>query len=65
MIKNKGKFHPGTRFRGNVNGAEFEVVRIEGKNAIIKDLKTQKLHFYGINALEHCNVEITGWRMKT
>lgn len=27
--ENAWKFHPGTRFRGNVNGVEMEIVRIE------------------------------------
>lgn len=60
--ENARKFHPGTRFRGNVNGAEMEVVRIEGTNAIIKDLKTGRVFTYGLRALEHCDVEVTGWR---
>lgn len=63
--ENVGKFHPGTRFRGNVNGAEMEVVRIEDKNAIIKDLQTGRVFTYGLQALEHCDVEVTGWRMKS
>ena len=58
----RGKFRPGTQFRGNVNGAEMEVVRIEGGNAIIKDLKTGRESIYGLRALEHCDVEVTGWR---
>ena len=63
--ENAGKFHPRTRFRGNVNGAEMEVVRIEDKNAIIKDLQTGKVFSYGLKALEHCDVEVTGWQMKS
>lgn len=66
--ENAGKFHPGTRFRGNVNGAEMEVVRIEGerhKNAIIKDLKTGRVFSYGLQDLEHCDVEVTGWQLKS
>jgi hypothetical protein len=59
---NKGKFHPGTRFRGNVNNAEFEVMRIEnGTTAIIKDVKTGRTHAYGLRALEMCNLEVTGY----
>lgn len=62
ITENIGKFHPGTRFRGNVNGAEFEIVRIESNNtAIIKCLKTGQIIHYGLQALEHCDVEITGW----
>ena len=63
--ENIGKFHPGTRFRGNVNGAEMEVVGIEDKNAVIKDLQTGRVFSYGLQALEHCDVEVTGWRMKS
>ena len=63
--ENTGKFHPGTRFRGNVNGAEMEVVRIEDKNAIIKDLQTGRTFTYGVQALEKCDLEVTGWRMRT
>lgn len=62
--ENAGKFHPGTRFRGNVNGAEMEVVRIEDKNAIIKVLQTGRVFSYGLQALERCDLEVTGWRMK-
>lgn len=64
MTPNTGKFHPGTRFRGNVNGKEMEVVRIEGQNAIIKDLQSGRESIYGLKALEHCDVEVTGWRPK-
>lgn len=60
--ENVGKFHRGTKFRGNVNGAEMEIVRIEGGNAIIKDLKTGRVFNYGLKALEHCDLEVTGWR---
>lgn len=61
--ENVGKFHQGIRFRGNVNGAEMEIVRIEDKNAVIKDLHTGRVFTYGVQALEHCDVEITGWQM--
>ena len=64
VSENAGKFHPGTRFRGNVNGAEMEIVRIEnGTIAIIKELKTGKTFHYGLKALEHCNIEITGYNL--
>ena len=62
--ENTGKFQPGTRFRGNVNGAEMEVVKIEDNNATIKDLKTGRVFIYGLQALEHCDLEVTGWRMR-
>jgi hypothetical protein len=57
-MDNKGKFKAGTRFRGNVNGAEMEVVKIENKNATIRDLKTGNIFSYGLQALEHCDVTI-------
>ncbi len=60
--QNKGKFHTGVQFRGIVNGAEMEIVRIEGTNAVIKELKTGRTFHYGIAALERCDVEVTGWR---
>ena len=63
--ENVGKFHPRTRFRGNVNGAEMEVVRIEDKNTLIKDLQTGRVFVYGLQDLEHCDVEVTGWQMKS
>lgn len=58
--ENAGKFHPGTRFEGNVNGALFEVVKIEGSNAILKNLHTGDIFAYGLHALEKCNVTILG-----
>lgn len=63
--KNAGKFHSGTRFRGNVNGKEMEVIRIEGKNAVIKDLQTGRVSSYGVQALERCDLEVTGWHPRT
>lgn len=59
--ENAGKFHPGTRFRGNVNGKEMEVIRIEGTNAIIRDLQTGKVSCYGLHAMERCDLEVIGW----
>ena len=61
-METDNNFYPGTRFRGNVNGAEMEVVRIEGGIAVIKDLKTGREFMHGLRALEHSDVEITGWR---
>ena len=43
---------PGTRFTGQVNGAKFEVEKIAGKNAIVRDLKTGKVWTYGVEALK-------------
>lgn len=64
-MDNAGKFKVGTRFRGNVNGVEMEVVKIEqssksanSKNAIIQETKTGKRSIYGLRALEKCDVSI-------
>ena len=44
---------PGTRFKGLVNGAMFEVVKIEnGEIAIVRDLKTGREWMYGVEALK-------------
>lgn len=65
QMDNKGKFKPGTRFRGNVNSAEMEVVKIQsgrdGRNSlvVIKDIRTGNIINYGLNALEKCDVTIT------
>lgn len=59
----------GTRFKGNVNQVEMEIVRLEnrygnvsdgGKNitAVIKDLKTEKYYTYGLDVLRHCDITI-------
>ena len=56
--ENTGKFRPGTRFEGNVNGALFEVVKIEGHNATLKNLHTGDIFTYGLRALEKCDVTI-------
>ena len=63
--ENAGKFHPGTRFRGNVNGKEMEIVRIENSTAIIMDLHTKEVFHFGLQALEKCDVEVTGWQMNS
>ena len=60
-MDNKGKFHPGTKFRGNVNGALVEVVKIDYNQvpiATLKDLKTGHIFTYGLRALEKCDVTI-------
>lgn len=57
-MDNKGKFKPGTKFRGNVNGAMFEVVKIEGKIATLKHFPTGETITYGLRALEKCDVTI-------
>lgn len=57
-MDNKGKFHPGTQFRGNENGVLFEVVKIENDVATIKHYPTGETITYGIRALEKCDVTI-------
>ncbi len=57
-MDNKGKFKPGTKFRGNGNGALFEVVKIEGKIATIKLFPTGETITYGLRALEKLDVTI-------
>lgn len=58
IVDNKGKFKAGTRFRGNVNGKEMEIVRIENSTAIIMDLHTKEVFHFGLRALEKCDVTI-------
>lgn len=57
-MDNKGKFKPGTRFRGNGNGALFEVVKIDKHNATLMSLNTGDILTYGLRALEKCDVTI-------
>ena len=57
-MDNKGKFKPGTKFRGNHNGAMFEVVKIEGHIATLKHYPTGETITYGLRALEKCDVTI-------
>ena len=55
---NKGKFKVGTRFRGNVNGAEMEVDEIRGIYVMIRDVRTGLLHVTTLKTLERCAVTI-------
>ena len=55
---NRHDIVPGTLFVGNVNGAKFEVVKIEGDSVVIKDLHTGQRFVYGIKALEKCDVTV-------
>lgn len=48
----------GTIFRGNVNGALFEIVKIENGNATIKCINQGKYFVYGVKALERCDITI-------
>lgn len=56
--ENAGKFHPGTRFRGNGNDALFEVLKIDKHNATLMSLNTGTIITYGLRALEKCDVTI-------
>lgn len=58
FMDNKGKFKPGTKFRGIINGDLFEVVKIEGKIATLKHCPTGETINYGLRALEKCDVTI-------
>ena len=58
-MDNKGKFRVGTRFVGNVNKVPMEVVRIEGKNVIIKNLLNGQTFICGLRTLEKCYVTIS------
>jgi hypothetical protein len=57
-MDNKGKFHPGTRFRGNILGILMEVVKIENNVATIRNVNTGEVITYGLRALEKCDVTI-------
>ena len=52
------KLKPGTRFRANVSGAVFEILKIENNVATIRDVKTGMTINYGLRALEKCDVTI-------
>ena len=56
---------PGTRFKGNVNGAICEVMKIEspitsckGVVVTLKDCKTGHTFQYGLEALKRCDITI-------
>lgn len=57
MIK-KEDLKIGTKFRGNVNNAIIEVVDIQKTTVILKDCKTGKNSWYGLEALLHCDITI-------
>lgn len=57
-MDNKGKFKQGTRFAGNVNGALFEVIKVDKHIATLKNLNTGEIFAYGLRALEKCSVTI-------
>lgn len=71
--KNKGAFHIGTVFMGNVNGAMMQVVDIfhrtygtgngntyvaNSKIVAVKDLSNGTIHHCGLSMLEHCDTTI-------
>ena len=56
--KRRLELKPGTVFRGNINGALFEIVKIEGNIATIKEIKTGRTHVYGLMALKYCDITI-------
>ena len=65
---------PGTRIRGNVNGAEMEIIKIENKecgvpkddvsihkfpmSVILRDCKSGKTFTCGLEALRRCDITI-------
>lgn len=52
------ELQPGTRIRGNVNGAEMEIIKIQGQNAVIMDIKNRNTFCYGLEALRRCDITI-------
>lgn len=48
----------GTRIRGNVNGAEMEIIKIQEHNAVIKDIKSGNIFTFGMEALRRCDITI-------
>lgn len=61
---------PGMIFKGNINGAKLEVLRIEEPTTrtesgnifkfpprvILRDLKTNRTSHYGLDAFKHCDL---------
>lgn len=65
VLFSDNQLKPGTRFKGNVNGAICEVMKIENPVAsckgivvTIKDCKTGRTFQYGLEALKRCNITI-------
>ena len=63
----KGRIKVGTRFVGNVNGVEFEVITIQPVRAnvgcvdccvTVKVCGTGVLFTHGLKMLEHCDITI-------
>ena len=48
----------GTRIRGNVNGEEMEIIKIQEHNAVIKDIKSGNIFTFGMEALRRCDITI-------
>lgn len=59
---NTSDFKVGTKFIGNVNNVEMEVIKIENnKLAVIKSVNSTKLFTYGLDALTRCNITIINY----
>ena len=58
-MDNKDKFKVGTRFVGDINKVPMEVVKIEGRNVVVKNLLNGQTFICGLRTLEKCYVTIT------
>lgn len=54
----KTKFSEGTIFHCNRNNLFFEVVKIEKRNATVRELLSGAIYTYGLRALEELDVTI-------
>ena len=52
------KLEIGTKIKGNVNNAEMVIAGFQNSDVILKDLKTDKVFSYGLEALKRCNITI-------
>lgn len=52
------KFKVGTKFQGNVNKANLQVIAIKDDIVTVQDLRTKKIFTYGFEALKHCDLII-------
>lgn len=61
MYKLNGlKIIPGERFVTKANRREFEIQRLEGACAIVRDAATGKTYSYGVEALKRLEVKQRG-----
>lgn len=44
--------YPNSRFRLSSNGKIYEIVRIEGTNAVVIEIDSGKKYLYGVEALK-------------